>query len=76
MSMRVTLELDDDLVAAAKRLARQQGSTLGEVITALARRSLGAEAPLTVRKGVPPLVPKASATKPDLETVNTLREGA
>ena len=74
--MRTTLELDDDLVAAAKRLARQQGSTLGEVITALALKSLGAGAPLKVRNGVPLFVPKAGAAKPDLEIVNKLRDGA
>ena len=39
-SMRTTLELDDDLLTAAKRLARQKGVTLGYVISELARQSL------------------------------------
>lgn len=38
--MRTTLDIDDDVLAAAKELARKQGSTAGEVISALARRAL------------------------------------
>ena len=37
--VRKTLGLDGDLVASAERLARQQGLTLGEVISDLARKS-------------------------------------
>lgn len=38
--MRTTLDIDDDVLAAAKELARKQGTTAGEVISALARRAL------------------------------------
>lgn len=38
--MRTTLDIDDDVLAAAKELARKQGNTAGEVISALARRAL------------------------------------
>ena len=38
--MRTTLALDDDVLEAARALARQQGSTLGAVISGLARESL------------------------------------
>jgi hypothetical protein len=74
--MRTTLELDDDLLATAKQLARQQGATLGEVISDLARKSLSASAPPKVRNGVLLFVPKAHASKPDLRIVNKLREEA
>ena len=38
--MRTTLDIDDDVLAAAKELARKQGNTAGAVISALARRAL------------------------------------
>jgi Arc/MetJ family transcription regulator len=38
--MRTTLDIDDDLLAAAKELARRQGSTAGEVVSRLLRHSL------------------------------------
>lgn len=38
--MRTTLDIDDDLLAAAKELARRQGSTAGEVVSSLLRRAL------------------------------------
>lgn len=38
--MRTTLDIQDDVLAAVKALARQQGKTAGEVLSALARRAL------------------------------------
>jgi hypothetical protein len=38
--MRTALAIDDDVMQAARVLARQQGSSLGAVISALARRAL------------------------------------
>ena len=42
--MRTTLDIDDDLLAAALELARHEGSTVGEMISRLVRRSLIREA--------------------------------
>lgn len=39
-AMRTTLDIADDVLAAAKELARRQGLTTGEVISALARQAL------------------------------------
>jgi hypothetical protein len=74
--MRTTLELDDDLLAAAKQLARQQGVTLGQFFSDLARESLAARAPMKVRNGALLFVPQRDARKPDLRTVNKLRDDA
>jgi len=74
--MRTTLELDDDLLGAARQLARRQGATLGRVVSDLARRSLAATAPLKARNGALLFAPKPGASKPDLRTVNQLREDA
>jgi hypothetical protein len=42
--MRTTLQLDDDVLAAARVLARQQRTSLGAVISELARQALVAPA--------------------------------
>ena len=74
--MRTTLELDDDLVVAAKDLARKQGITLGQVISRLARQSLDTTAPQKMRNGVPLFTPKAGASRSEMRIVNELRDGA
>jgi hypothetical protein len=74
--MRTTLELDDDLVVIAKRLALQRGVTVGKVISELARQSLNAQSPQKVRNGVAVFTPKAGSVKADLRVVNELRDGA
>jgi hypothetical protein len=38
--MRTTLEIDDDVLEAAKELAKAQKTTAGQVISDLARKSL------------------------------------
>ncbi len=46
--MRTTLDIDDDLLAAAKEIARHEQTTAGEVVSRLLRRSLtgsGVQAP-------------------------------
>jgi len=40
--MRTTLDLDDAVLAAARSLARDEGVSLGAVVSRLARRGLGA----------------------------------
>jgi hypothetical protein len=43
--MRTTLDIDDDLLTAAKELARREGATAGQVVSRLLRQSLtGAQA--------------------------------
>lgn len=51
--MRTTLEIDDDVLAAAKERAAGEKSTTGKVISNLARQALTrpAEGPLIKRNG-------------------------
>jgi hypothetical protein len=49
--LRTTLDIDEDLLAAAKELARREGSTAGQVVSRLLRQSLTGQTapPPTVR---------------------------
>ena len=47
--MRTTLDIDDDVLRAAKELARREKKTAGAVISELTRRALTAPAPATGR---------------------------
>lgn len=63
--MRTTLELDDDLLAAARELAAAERRSLGAVISELARRGLtparveveGDLPVIRVPVGTPPITP-------------------
>lgn len=48
--MRTTLDIDDDVLLAAKERARRENKTAGEVISELARQALTAPPPTTVRE--------------------------
>jgi hypothetical protein len=55
--MRTTLDIEDDVLQAAKELAQHDGITTGQVLSALARKGLRADSsnpnPPVVRNGVP-----------------------
>ena len=38
--MRTTLDIEDDVLQAAKELSQREGGTAGQIISALARRGL------------------------------------
>ncbi len=79
--MRTTLDIDDDLLAAAKELARRERSTAGQVVSRLLRRSLtGAQAPKASSRsrrpsvaGFQPFPARAGVVVTD-EQVNALRD--
>lgn len=72
--MRTTLDLDDDLLHAARQLAEQRKLTIGRIISDLVRESLEPKSTVKLRNGVPLFVPKAGARKPHLDLVNRLRD--
>ena len=55
--MRTTLEIDDDVLEAAKSLARQSDKTAGTVLSDLARRALTSTPTKSTRAGVGGFVP-------------------
>jgi hypothetical protein len=48
--MRITLDIDEDVLRAAKELARREKKTAGKMISELVRRALGASPPATAAK--------------------------
>ena len=74
--MRTTLDLEEDVLLAAKELSRQRGVSMGKVLSDLARQALSRPESVTVRDGVPlfPVQPRAGVVT--LELVNRLRDEA
>lgn len=52
-AMRTTVKLDDDVLNAAKSLARQQECALGEVLSDLLRKGLAPDRKPAIRGGFP-----------------------
>ena len=75
--MRTTLDIDDEVLHAAKELAAQRGITAGQALSELARQALRAgRVEMEVRNGVPLLPPRADAKPVSLPVVNELRDEA
>jgi hypothetical protein len=67
MLMRTTLKIDDDVLRAARILADEQGRTIGEVVSELARRGLRPR-PLATEGGLPTfeVAPEAGPLTPEM----------
>lgn len=73
--MRTTLEIDDDVLLAAKELAAAQKCTPGKVLSELARKPLGpSKKPVARRNGIPLLPPRKGARPVTSATVTSLLE--
>ena len=72
--MRTTIAIDDDVLTAAKAIARQRNQTVGKIVSELARRSLRPPAAGTERNGVPLLPVRGKGVVVTPEIVNALRD--
>ena len=72
--MRTTLDIEEDVLLAAKEIARQKGMTVGRVLSDLARKSLTRKSSVKEKGGLPlfPVQPDAGIVS--LELVNQLRD--
>jgi len=76
-AVRTTLDIDDDVLQAAKEIAAGRGRTAGEVLSELARKGLEPTRPARQRNGVPVLPRRsAGAPRPTMKQVNDLRDDA
>jgi hypothetical protein len=73
--MRTTLDIDDDVLQAAKELAAGRRLTAGQMLSELARKGLEPGRGARIRNGVP-VLPRRSAVspRPTMKLVNDLRD--
>lgn len=73
--MRTTLDIDDDVLQAAKEIAASRRSTTGKVVSDLVRAALQPRRNERMRNGVPLLSRRAAdARRPTMKLVNELRD--
>jgi hypothetical protein len=73
--MRTTLDLDEDVLQAAKELADTYGITAGKMLSNLARKALTPTGPVPkVRNGVPLLPRRTGQEIMTMKLVNELRD--
>ena len=72
--MRTTLDIEEDVLLAAKEIARQQKMTVGRVLSDLARKSLTRKSPVSEKHGLPLFQVQPDAGIVTLELVNQLRD--
>ena len=73
--MRTTLDVDDDVLQAAKELGEFYGKTAGQMLSELARKGLAPKGPRPkVRNGVPLLPRQPGGPIMTMKRVNELRD--
>jgi hypothetical protein len=72
--MRTTLDLDLDVLQAAKEIGAARGVSAGQVVSELVRKALASATTTRVRNGVPLLARKAGSPPLTMATVNRLRD--
>jgi hypothetical protein len=72
--MRTTLDIEEDVLRAAKEIARQRKKTVGQVLSDLARDALTRKPRVTQKNGLPVFPRQPNAKVVTLELVNELRD--
>ena len=72
--MRTTLDLDLDVLQAAKEIGAARGLSAGQVVSELLRKALASTRSAKVRNGVPLLTRKTGAPALTMAAVNRLRD--
>jgi hypothetical protein len=72
--MRTTLDLELDVLQAAKEIGAARGMSAGQVVSELVRKALASTTTAKVRNGVPLLSRKAGSPPLTMAAVNRLRD--
>lgn len=72
--MRTTVDIDADILQAAKEIAANRETTVGKLLSEWARQALEPQSAALVRNGVPLLSRRPGAAKRTLGLVNRLRD--
>jgi hypothetical protein len=74
--LRTTLDIDDDVLEAAREIAASRGVSTGRALSELARNALGLAPAVRVRNRVPLITSRTkTGRRPTLNLVNRLRDG-
>lgn len=74
IDVRTTLDIEDDILLAAREIAQQRGLSMGKVLSDLARQALTRQTTCGERHGVPPFPVRPGGGVVTLELVNQLRD--
>jgi hypothetical protein len=72
--MRTTLDIETDVLLAAKELARHRHESVGKVMSELARQALTQRPVFKTRHGIPQIPVRPDGGPVTLELVNKLRD--
>lgn len=72
--MRTTLDLDLDVLQAAKKIGVARGISTGQVVSELVRKALASRSPAVVRNGVSLISRQAGSPCLTMAAVNGLRD--
>lgn len=72
--MRTTLDIDEDILFAARDIAKRQRLSMGKVLSDLARQALSRQTAPTTRNAVPLFPRQPDAGVVTLELINQLRD--
>ena len=72
--MRTTIAIEDDVLTAARAIARQRNQSVGTIVSELARHSLRPPVARAERNGVPLLPVREKSVIVTPEIVNALRD--
>ncbi len=72
--MRTTLDLDEDVLQAAKEIGAYRGVTAGKALSDLARQALTSTTVPKIRNGVPLLPRRPGGRIVTMKLVNELRD--
>jgi len=74
VTMRTTVNLDEDVLLATKEIARRRGVSLGKTLSDLARQALSQQTGETTRNDVPLFPVRPTSRVVTIELVNHLRD--
>lgn len=72
--MRTTLDIDEDVLAAARAIARESGTSLGSAVSRLARDGIRGVGPIDIAAGFPTFAVGPESAIIDLDSVNENRD--
>jgi hypothetical protein len=74
--VRTTIDIEPDVLEAAREIARREGLTMGQVLSRLARQALTRPVEAQTRNGLPLFPQQPAAGVVTLEIINELRDEA